>query len=82
MLINIIHIGNSKGIRIPKSILEQCHIENKVDMEIEDDKIILKPIVRNPRRNWAEKFKQMHKNKDDELIIDDSIDVDMDDWEW
>jgi antitoxin MazE len=82
MLINIIPIGNSQGIRIPKSILKQCHIENKVDMEIEDNKIILKPINRTPRKDWANKFKQMHINEDDKLIIDDSIDLNTDDWEW
>jgi antitoxin MazE len=82
MLINIIQIGNSQGIRLPKSILEQLHITNKVDMEIEDDKIILKPINKSPRKNWAKSFEQMHINNDDKLLIDDSIDLDMENWEW
>lgn len=82
MLINIVPIGNSRGIRIPKSILEQCHIENTVNMEIKDDTIILTPIKKTPRKGWADKFKQMHIDGDDKLLIDDSIDVNMDDWEW
>ena len=82
MLVNIIPIGNSKGIRIPKSVLKQCHIENKVDMEIEDDTIILKPIKKTPRKDWAEKFGQMHRNEDDKLLIDDSVDLDIVGWEW
>ena len=82
MLVNIIPIGNSKGIRIPKSIIKQCHIENTVEMEIKDDKIILKPVNKKPRQNWYQFFKQMYSNEDDNLLIDDSIDLDMDDWEW
>ncbi|GAH76797.1 unnamed protein product, partial [marine sediment metagenome] len=46
MLINIVPIGNSKGIRIPKAILDQCDIENEVDLEVENGKIIIEPIKR------------------------------------
>jgi antitoxin MazE len=82
MLINIIQIGNSQGIRLPKSILEQLQIDTKVDMEIEDDKIILKSVNKSPRKNWEKKFEQMHLNSDDKLFIEDSVDLDMEDWEW
>jgi len=82
MLVNIIPIGNSKGIRIPKSIMKHCHIENIVEMEIEDDRIILKPVKKKPRQDWHQYFKQMYSNGDDNLLIDDSIDLDMEDWEW
>lgn len=43
MKTHIISIGNSRGIRIPKAILEQCRIEKDVELELENDKIILKP---------------------------------------
>jgi len=82
MLINIIDIGNSQGIRIPKSILKQCHIKDKVEMEIEEDKIILKPLILKPRKGWDIKFKQMNAKGDDDLIIEDSVDLQMEKWEW
>ena len=82
MLISIVNIGNSQGIRIPKSILSQCHINDKVELEIEDNKIILKPIQNKPRNNWNIKFKEMTENEDDELIINDNIDLDIGTWEW
>ena len=44
MIIDIIKIGNSQGIRLPKTILEQCHIDSKVDLEIKDNRIIINPI--------------------------------------
>ena len=82
MLVSIVQIGNSQGIRIPKSILEQCHIENKVNMEIKDNTIIITPIKKTPRKGWADKFEQMNINEDDTLLIDDSLDVNTNDWEW
>jgi antitoxin MazE len=82
MLVSVVQIGNSKGIRLPKAIIEQCEIDDKLDMEIIDNEIILKPVKKKPRDGWAEKFKMMTKNGDDKLVIDDKIDIDMKNWEW
>ena len=82
MLINIIPIGNSKGIRIPKAILDQCDIENEVDLEVKNGKIIIEPIKRIPRNGWTESFIQMAKTGEDQLLFEDAIDLEMEDWEW
>jgi len=66
---NIIKIGNSKGLRLSKSILEQYNINEKVEVILEKGRIILKPIEQ-PRKNWEASFKQMRKENDDQLIID------------
>lgn len=73
MEIDVIKIGNSKGIRLPMAILKQCGIESKVELEIEDNCIIIKP-VKTPRQGWAEAFKVMHKKGDDSLLIEEEID--------
>jgi antitoxin MazE len=78
----IVPIGNSKGIKIPKAILERCHIEKEVVLEVEDDNIIIKPVKKEPRENWAQFFKKMKERKEDKLIIDDKINLDMAGWEW
>jgi antitoxin MazE len=82
MRVNIIKIGNSKGIRLSRQILTQCNIDDQIDLEIADGKIIIRPIHENPRKDWGGKFKKMKLNNDDKLIIDDSIDLEMDDWAW
>jgi antitoxin MazE len=82
MLVNVIQIGNSKGLRIPKSVLKQCNIQDKVEMEIDDDTIVIKALKKDIRKNWDKAFKDMHNNKDDQLYVDDSVDVEMEDWEW
>ena len=82
MKATIVPIGNSKGIRIPKTILEQCNIEKEVVLEIEDQNIIIKPFKKEPRKNWEQYFRKMKKRDEDRLIIDDKIDLDVADWEW
>ena len=82
MLINIVPIGNSKGIRIPKAILDQCDIENEVDLEVENGKIIIEPIKRIPRNGWTESLIQMAETGEDQLLFEDTIDLEMEDWEW
>jgi len=67
---NIIKIGNSKGLRLSKSILDQYNIKEKVEIILEKGRIILKPIEK-PRKNWESAFKQMRKDNDDRLLIDD-----------
>lgn len=78
----IVPIGNSKGIRIPRAILEQCHISKEVVLEIEGNNIIIKPAIKEPRKGWAEYFKKMREEREDQLIINDKIDLDMEGWEW
>ncbi len=82
MKTHIISIGNSRGIRIPKAILEQCRIEKDVELELEDDKIIIRPLKKTPRKSWAQSFQKMKSFQDDRLLIDDRLDMDEKDWEW
>ena len=70
MEIPVINIGNSKGIRLPKAILEQYNISDTLELILEKGKIILKP-KSNPRKGWEKSFKQMNANGDDQLLFDD-----------
>jgi antitoxin MazE len=70
---SIIQIGNSKGLRLSKTILEKYHIKDKVEIILEEGQIILRPID-SPRKNWEEKFREMAQNEDDELLMNDVFD--------
>ena len=76
MQMDIIKIGNSKGIRLPLAVLRQCGIDSKVELEIKDNCIIIKPVT-TPRQGWAEAFELMHKNNDDGCLISEEIDNEM-----
>lgn len=67
---SIIKIGNSKGLRLSKTILEKYNIKEKVEIILEKDQIILRPIE-EPRKNWDIEFKKMRLNDDDRLLMND-----------
>ena len=73
MELSIINIGNSKGIRLSKTILEKYNIQDKIEFILEKGFIVLKPKA-EPRKNWEKAFQEMHKNGDDQLLIDDVFD--------
>jgi len=80
MEVNIITIGNSKGIRIPKAVLEEYHINEKLEMTLEKNRIVLTPKT-SPRKGWEKSFRQMHANGEDNLFIKDVFDDEnLDEW--
>jgi antitoxin MazE len=44
MEVSIIKIGNSKGFRLSKTLLEKYNIKDKVELILEKGRIIIKPI--------------------------------------
>jgi antitoxin MazE len=80
MELPIINIGNSKGIRLPKAVLEKYGIRDKVELILDQGYIILKPMP-EPRKNWEAAFKMMHENGDDQLLMDDVFeDENIEEW--
>jgi antitoxin MazE len=75
----IIKIGNSKGLRLSKAILEQYNIKDKVQLIFEMGQIILKPIEK-PRNNWEAAFIDMNAAGDDKLLINSVLDDDFEEW--
>jgi antitoxin MazE len=78
----IVPIGNSKGIRIPRAVLEQCHFTDEVDLEVKGETLILKSINKTPRQGWDEAFKTAHVNGEDNPLLKDTLDLNIKDWQW
>jgi antitoxin MazE len=82
MRINLIPVGTSKGIRLPKTVLEQCRVQDAFDLEIDDGAIILRPIA-EPRRGWDKAFREMAENGDDILLDPETPTLfDREEWQW
>lgn len=83
MRAEIIRIGNSKGLRIPKVVLEQCGIKSAVDLRVKDHSLIVTP-YEEVRAGWEKCFQLMAKNKDDTLLDVSSLSNswDEDEWQW
>jgi len=62
----VVKIGNSRGIRIPKLFIDQTRLGNEVEIAVQRGTLVIRPISR-PRSNWAEQFRTMAEYGDDKL---------------
>jgi len=72
MHLPVIKIGNSKGIRLSKSLLERYKIKDRVEIILEKGRIILKPVP-EARQGWDRAFRDMHKRGEDNLLMPDAF---------
>lgn len=80
----IVPIGNSRGIRIPKPVLEQSGIGEEVEIYVVDGQIVIRGASR-PRQGWDESFREMAAEGDDRLLDEgasSSTEWDQEEWEW
>ena len=76
----IVQIGNSKGIRVPKVLLEHAQLPDDVELQAEPGRLIVRA-AQGPRAGWAEAAKAMHTRGDDRLL-DATTSSQFDDKEW
>jgi len=82
MKAKIVKIGNSRGIRLPKAIIDQVGLEEAVDLEVRDGEIVISPAERI-RSGWAEAARTLAHRQEDNLL--DSFvptHFDPEEWEW
>lgn len=80
--LQIRQIGNSRGVVIPKAILEQVGFEDQADLVIEDGRIILSKPKKNPREGWAEDSKAIAEAGKDRLVLGDFMNDADEEWVW
>lgn len=76
----IIRIGNSRGLRLPKALIELAELSEEVELSAEPGRLIVQA-VREPRVGWADAAKRMHAAGDDALL-DAPTPTRFDDEEW
>lgn len=83
MKTELVRIGNSRGIRIPKPIIDQCGFGESVELRLEGDCLIISP-QRKPRDAWDELFRKAGSAADDELLLEGAGPAEFDrmEWEW
>jgi antitoxin MazE len=87
IMTKLTRIGNSQGIRIPKPLIAQANLENnKLDLEVVEEGLLIKPILNTRRKNWKSNIESiLSKNKDkkDEAVISELLDdSDLEDFKW
>ncbi len=81
MELDLIDIGNSKGVRIPKAIIETCGFENSIHIEVKNGNLILSA-SRSVRSDWAAAFNTAPINADAKILDPEYIENDWDKEEW
>ncbi len=83
MKASLIQIGNSRGLRIPKSLLAQCNLKDEVELEVKNSRLIITS-PRKSRKGWKETFEKMRANQDDFLLMQDTLvsEWDKKEWKW
>ena len=80
-------IGNSQGVRIPKPLIQQAHLENvSLEFEVLENGLLIKPINNRGRDTWIENIEKVisvHKGMEDEGLLEDLLnDNDLEEYEW
>ena len=83
MKTELVRIGNSRGIRIPKPLIEQCGLEGSVELSVENDRLVISP-GRRLRQGWAEEFEKAGPAGNDELMLEPmrATELDRKEWKW
>lgn len=76
----IVQIGNSRGIRVPKLLLEQAQLPDEVELRAEPGRLVVSG-VRRPRAGWAAAARTMRLRNEDQLL-DEPTPTQFDDLEW
>jgi antitoxin MazE len=86
MLTKIRRIGNSQGILLSKTMLDQVDIEEYVNVEVKGNAIMIFPASTNPREGWAEQFRLATENEspgeDENLMGEIPNSFDDSEWTW
>ncbi len=78
----IVRLGNSRGIRIPKALLDQAALPDEVELQAEPGRLVVQA-VRKPREGWEAAAAAMHATGDDALLDPPrSTAFDDQEWEW
>jgi antitoxin MazE len=78
----LVRIGNSRGVRLPKSLIAQAGLSDEVELHVRDGAIILERAT-TVRSGWEEAAKEMRKRNEDRLL--DPVTpthFDEEEWEW
>ncbi|MDX2225885.1 MAG: AbrB/MazE/SpoVT family DNA-binding domain-containing protein [Verrucomicrobiae bacterium] len=83
MKASLVPIGNSRGIRIPKPLIELCGLDGEVEITLRDRSLIIQS-PKKPRGGWDAAFAQMARKEDDSPVHGDISQSpwDVEEWEW
>jgi len=82
MKTRLVQIGNSRGVRIPKPMIEEAGLGDEVELRLQKGAIVVMP-ARSPRSGWSEAARLLRERGED-YLVDTPVPTQFDDeeWEW
>ena len=80
MKAHIVRIGNSRGVRLPKVLLEEAQLADEVELQAEPGRIVIRKAAR-PRAGWAAAARRM-RERDEDRLLDPTTPTRFDQKEW
>jgi len=82
MKTHLVRIGNSRGVRLPKPLIDQAGLTDEVEIRVEGGAIIIERAA-SPREGWADAAKEMYARSED-VLLDPPVPTQFDEneWEW
>ena len=78
----IIRIGNSRGIRVPKALLDQAQLPEDVELHAQPGRLVVRG-ARRPRTGWAEAARTLRQQAHDKLLdAPPTTRFEQDEWTW
>jgi antitoxin MazE len=78
MKTKLIPIGNSRGLRLPKKLIDMYHFENELVLEAREEGIIIKAPQREGHCTWEETWAEMAAEAEDwddfDVLADEGLD--------
>jgi antitoxin MazE len=83
MKTQLVRIGNSRGIRIPKPVIQQCGLGDTVELRVENHSLVISP-QRWSRQGWEEAFREAGSAINDERLVEtaEPNEFDCKEWKW
>jgi len=81
MKAQLVRIGNSRGVRLPKALIDQVGLTDEIDLRIENNCVVIAP-VRPPRSGWADAARQLSATKEETLDGFAPTRFDEAEWQW
>ncbi len=78
----LVRIGNSRGVRIPKAVIEQLGLDDDLELSVQADRLVIRS-ARRPRQGWAKKIREALKQGGEEPFEEwPPTQWDLTEWEW
>jgi antitoxin MazE len=81
MKVSLVKIGNSQGIRIPKTLIEQCGLGGEIELEVKEGALLLRP-AKPSREGWDAAFEKADRSREAQPLLPDFLSEEWDNAEW